>query len=199
MKHLNCLKRLAAASPALAAVALLGACVATPIEPEISGYTCCNLRSHYDWVSSTNVQGGDLIAAGEPARFDKIKKKYYVYGNINGRDVGLRDDTAYKEEDTLRWARRIIVAENPQKQLATWPADVQRAVRYGRVADVAGISVARQYARHLGANMALPDRTGRPRRGSGVRGRWQAGTRSRQAFRTSPDRGRTLIWLKATV
>lgn len=120
----------------LGAAALLSACAATPIQPTISGYTCCNLRPYKDWISSTNVQGGTVIPAGEPAKFDSIKGNYYVYGTIGGRDAGLINESSKgknSKEDTLRWARRIVVAENPRTQLASWPSDVQTAVRYGKV------------------------------------------------------------------
>jgi hypothetical protein len=117
----------------LVAVISLSACVAVPVEPAISGYTCCNMRSYDGWISSNNVQGGNLIAVGEPARFDSIKKNYYIYGTISGTDIALRDDTAKNQDDTLRWARRIIVSEDPRPQLARWAPDVQKAVNYGRV------------------------------------------------------------------
>jgi len=118
---------------ALAGAALLSGCVAVPLVQPVSGYTCCNLRSYDGWISSNNVQGGDLVAAGEPARFEQIKKNYYLYGTIGGTELALRDDNARSKEDTLRWANRIIVAEDPRPKLAAWPSDVQKAIRYGRI------------------------------------------------------------------
>jgi hypothetical protein len=118
---------------AVTAAALLSGCVAVPLEQPIAGYTCCNVRSYDGWISSNNVQGGDLVAAGEPARFEQIKKNYYLYGTIGGTELALRDDNAHNKEDTLSWARRIIVAEDPRPKLASWPADVQKAISYGRV------------------------------------------------------------------
>ncbi|MGV3742917.1 MAG: hypothetical protein ACO1NO_11475 [Burkholderiaceae bacterium] len=118
---------------ALAGAALLSGCVAVPLEQPVSGYTCCNLRSYDGWISSNNVQGGDLIAAGEPAHFEQIKKNYYLYGSIGGAELALRDDNARSKEDTLRWANRIIVSENPRAKIAAWPAEVQKAISYGRV------------------------------------------------------------------
>jgi hypothetical protein len=133
MKNNNRSRRILGKTILLAAVSTLAACVAVPVEPAISGYTCCNMRSYDGWISSNNIQGGDLIAAGEPARFDLIKKNYYIYGMIGGTDIALRDDTAKNQEDTLRWARRIIVSEDPRQQLTKWSPDVQKAVNYGRV------------------------------------------------------------------
>lgn len=117
----------------LATISALAACTAVPIEAPVTGYTCCNLHSYEGWISSDNLQGGDLVAAGESARFDEIKKNYYLYGNIGGIDMALRHDNARSKEDTLNWARRIIVAENPRPRLASWTPEIQKAVQYGRV------------------------------------------------------------------
>jgi hypothetical protein len=134
-KMKNRISRFSAIGAALisCSAALLSGCVAVPLDESISGYTCCNLRSYDGWISSNNVQGGDLVAAGEPARFDQIKKNYYLYGMIGGTELALRDDNARSKEDTLRWAHRIIVAEDPRPKLAAWPADVRKAISYGRV------------------------------------------------------------------
>jgi hypothetical protein len=115
------------------------------------------------------VQGGLLLEAGETARFNLIKRNSFLYGTIGDHEVGLRDDTALNKEDTLRWARRIIVAEDPRLQLATWPPEVQSAVRYGRV--MVGMTraqvlvslgyPARGYAGLERSHLALLDRAGR--------------------------------------
>jgi hypothetical protein len=116
----------------LAAAALLSGC-ATPIQPPIVGYTCCNLRPVDGWVSSHNVQGGALLPAGEPVKLDAIKKRYYVYGTAGGTDIGLRDDNAKNEADTLAWVRTIVVSGDPRAKLATWPAEIRTAVQTAKV------------------------------------------------------------------
>lgn len=120
------------ALPAMAAAALLSGC-ATPIQPPIVGYTCCNLRPTYDWISSNNVQGGLILPAGEPVILGTIKKRYYVYGTMGGTGIGLRDDNAKSEADTLAWVRRVVVPENPKARLATWPAEIRTAVQTGKI------------------------------------------------------------------
>lgn len=117
---------------AIVLAASLSGC-AVKLESPIAGYTCCNLRPSYDWVSSNNVLGGPILAAGEAASFSSIKRGYYVYGTVGAQDIALRDDAARGQEDTLRWVRKIVVAENPQKLLASWPPEVQLAVRSGKV------------------------------------------------------------------
>lgn len=113
-------------------LALLAGCT-TPLTPQITGYTCCNLRPSYDVVSSYNVQGGAILPAGEPVKLTTIKKRYHVYGTIGDTDIELRDDMSGSEAETLAWVRQVVVAENPRAQLATWPADIQAAVQSAKV------------------------------------------------------------------
>lgn len=115
----------------LAAAALCGC--ATKLTPPITGYTCCNLRPSYDWVNSANVQTGPILPAGQRARFDSMKRDYYLFGTIGTDYISLRDDTARSKEDTLRWVRRIVVPTDPQQVLAGWPQEIQNAVRSARV------------------------------------------------------------------
>ena len=111
---------------------LLSGC-ATPIEPAVAGYACCNLRMQYGWISSNNVQGGTLLPVGEPVQMTTIKRQYYVYGRIGGLDVALRDDASKSEAQTLQWVRSIIVKDDPRLQLAAWPSDIRAAVLAARV------------------------------------------------------------------
>lgn len=116
----------------LVAAAAMSGC-ATKLTPPITGFTCCNLRPSYDWVSSYNVQAGPILPAGLPARFDSMKRDYYLYGTLGTDYVTLSDDTARSKEDTLRWARRVVVPTDPRQQLAGWPQDIQNAVHTARV------------------------------------------------------------------
>jgi hypothetical protein len=124
------LRRLVGAPLVLA----LGGCIAFKVDQPVTGYTCCNLRAEYGWVSSDNVIGrGNVIPLGMPARITDIKRSYYLYGRIGDEDVGFRDDSAKREADTLRWARVVIVPEDPRQVLAGWPTDVRTAVGLSRV------------------------------------------------------------------
>ena len=76
----------------LAASTLLAGC-ATKLTQPITGYTCCNLRPDYGWVSSTNMLGGPIVPFGEPAVLDTMKRDRYLYGTIGSDYVSLRDDT----------------------------------------------------------------------------------------------------------
>lgn len=111
---------------------LLTGC-ATKLAPSITGYTCCNLRPDYGWVSSTNMLGGAIVPAGEPVVIDTMKRDKYAYGTIGGDYVSLRDDTARSKEDMQRWMRQIVVPTDPKQTLANWSPDVQKAVYSAKV------------------------------------------------------------------
>lgn len=117
---------------ALVACALLSGC-ATKLAPPITGYTCCNLRPDYGWVSSANMLGGPFVPAGEPVVLDTMKRDRYVYGTIGSDYVSLRDDMARSKEDMLRWTRQIVVPTDPKLALRTWSPEVQRAVYSAKV------------------------------------------------------------------
>jgi len=121
----------------LAVSTLLAGC-ATKLPQPITGYTCCNLRPDYGWVSSTNMLGGPIVPAGEPVVLDTMKRDTYFFGTIGGDYVSLRDDAARSKDDALRWARQIVVPADPRIALASWSPEVQKAVYAAKV--VAGMT-----------------------------------------------------------
>lgn len=124
--------RTLAASASTALAAMLAGC-ATPLTPQITGYTCCNLRPSYDVVSSYNVQGGAILPAGEPVKLTTIKKRYHVYGTVGDTELELRDDMSSSEAETLAWVKQVVVPQSPRAQLTAWPADIQAAVQSAKV------------------------------------------------------------------
>ncbi|MET3461735.1 hypothetical protein [Variovorax atrisoli] len=123
---------LAATALVLAMAAAVSGC-ATKLSQPIAGYTCCNLRPDYGWVSSTNMLGGAIVPAGEPVVIDTMKRDKYAYGKIGGDYVSLRDDTARSKEDMQRWMRQIVLPTDPKLTLATWSPDVQKALYSAKV------------------------------------------------------------------
>ena len=122
----------AAAAIAVVASVFLSGCATKLVQP-ITGYTCCNLRPDYGWVSSTNMLGGPIVPAGEPATLDTMKRDTYFYGTIGGDYISMRDDTARSKEDALRWVRQIVVPTDPRVALAGWNPEVQKAVYAAKV------------------------------------------------------------------
>lgn len=106
---------------------------ATKLTQPITGYTCCNLRPNYGWVSSTTMLGGAIVPAGEPVVIDTMKRDKYAYGTIGGEYISMRDDSARSEEDLHRWLRQIVVPTDPKQTLAGWSSDTQMAVYSAKV------------------------------------------------------------------
>lgn len=116
----------------LTAATFLTGC-AVPLDRPLTGYSCCNLSAEYGWISSNNLQGQPIIPAGEPIAITTIKKSHYLYGSLGNQDVAFRDDNGSGKESAIRWARKLVVSEDPKLQLATWSPDVQTAVRIGKI------------------------------------------------------------------
>jgi hypothetical protein len=116
----------------IAITAILVGC-ATKLAPPITGYTCCNLRPDYGWVSSTNMLGGAIVPAGEPVVLDTMKRDKYAYGTIGGDYLSLRDDTGRSKEDMQSWIRQLVVPTDPKLALGTWSPEVQKAVYSAKV------------------------------------------------------------------
>jgi len=132
LSHISSLRRLATVVLVAAAVATLVGC-AIKLAPPITGYTCCNLRPDYGWVSSINMLGGPIVPAGEPVVLDTMKRSQYFFGTIGGDYISMRDDAARSKEDALRWARQIVVPTDPRVALANWSPEVQKAVYSAKV------------------------------------------------------------------
>lgn len=115
------------------AAALLAGCAATPLQPTITGYSCCNLGVEYGWIARSNVQGQRTIPAGEPMTVESIKKTHYLYGSLGDLQVGWYDDIGKTREDALRWVNQLVVKEDPRVQMAGWSAESRAAVQAGRV------------------------------------------------------------------
>ena len=52
---------------------------------------------------------------------------------IDRKPMRLGHDHGREQESLQQWVARIIVPADPRQKLATWPADVQDAVRHGQI------------------------------------------------------------------
>lgn len=128
------------ASAAAAAAVLLAGCQTMPGEaggasapPALpSGYTCCNLHYENDWISDANWSSMPMIPAGASIKVEGYGR-YRVLTEIDGRKMRLGLD--YGRQQSLEdWARKIVVADDPRRKIADWPASARDAVRAGKVA-----------------------------------------------------------------
>lgn len=125
----------------LAPILALGACLiaaalparATDAELPGAGFLCCNLRTDGAWASDSNYQEGgkQMLAAGTPVK-PLDYGRYRVYIEVNGAKQAIGNDYS-RSMSMPEFARRWIVAQDPNVEIAKWPADVQKAVRTARV------------------------------------------------------------------
>jgi hypothetical protein len=52
---------------------------------------------------------------------------------VDGKPMRLGHDYGCEQESLQQWVARIIVPDDPSQKLATWPKDVQEAVRRGQI------------------------------------------------------------------
>jgi hypothetical protein len=96
------------------------------------GYTCCNLHYDGDWISDANWSSLPKIPAGTPIRILEYGDNR-VSVDIGGRRMFLGLD--YGRKQGLRaWAQLMVVAEDPKKRIAAWPAAVRETIESGKVA-----------------------------------------------------------------
>jgi hypothetical protein len=116
--------------------ALLAACATNKTEPGpeplVEGFTCCNLHYNRDWISDLNRTDLPLLPAGLPAQVTGYGH-HRVYVKLDGSPYRLGHDYGRNEELLSEFAEKYIVAEDPRKKIASYPADVQNAIRQGRV------------------------------------------------------------------
>lgn len=98
----------------------------------LSGFTCCNLHYEGDWINDGNYAELPMIPAGTV-----IKITSYG-GNWAGADIGgkrfrLGHDYGREQESLEQWVGKLVVKTDPHRTIAGFPADVQEAIRLGKV------------------------------------------------------------------
>ncbi|HEU4646167.1 MAG TPA: hypothetical protein VFS80_11475 [Burkholderiales bacterium] len=96
------------------------------------GYTCCNFHYDGDWISDANWSSLPKIPAGTPVRIVEYGDNR-VSVDIGGRRMFLGLD--YGRKLGLRaWTQMMVVADDPKKRIAAWPAAVRETIESGQVA-----------------------------------------------------------------
>ncbi|QJD31409.1 hypothetical protein GNH96_10775 [Methylococcus geothermalis] len=97
-----------------------------------TGYTCCNLHFEGDWISDGNYGDEPFIAAGTPVKVYGMSGNV-AYAEIGGRLMRLGHDYGRKQESLQQWVEKVVVTKDPKVRLATFPAEVQEAIRIGKM------------------------------------------------------------------
>jgi hypothetical protein len=97
------------------------------------GYLCCNMRTDGSWISDSNYADGgvQLVPAGTPIKVTGYGR-HRVHVDIGDRQQSIGND--YSRDIPLEaFAKRYVVAEDPRKKLASYPAQVRRAIESARL------------------------------------------------------------------
>jgi len=102
--------------------------------PLISGYTCCNLRYEDggDWISELTYIQWKMIPLGTPASVTEYGR-LRAHVNLGGKPMRLGQDYTRKSLSLEQYVKRIIVPEDPNIKLATFPMEIQNAIKLGKV------------------------------------------------------------------
>jgi hypothetical protein len=102
-----------------------------PVKASAS-YTCCNLHYDDDTITDANWTGLPFLPAGSRIVVRERKKnKASVWLEGQDTEIDLEDgDHLASVESVLA---RIVVAEDPNTKIATYPEAVQKAIHAGRV------------------------------------------------------------------
>jgi len=107
----------------------------TQAQAQMAGATtfaCCNLYYDDDWIGDGPYTTLPFVPAGARIRFiDWGRNRANVL--IEGRKMSIGVDFARKQTTREEFAKKMIVDENPDVRIAGWSADVQAAVRTGKV------------------------------------------------------------------
>jgi len=103
-------------------------------KPELPrGYTCCNFHHEGDWISDSNYTTLPMIPAGTPATVTGYGR-HRAYAEIGGTKMRLGHDYGREQQTLQQWTAKMIVADDPKQKIAGYPADIQAAIRQGRIA-----------------------------------------------------------------
>ena len=120
--------------PLLAAtLALATLSTPAPAQERYNGFLCCNLRTDGSWISDINYAeaGKTVLPAGTPVNVTGFGRNR-VRIEIDGKRQAIGNDYS-RDLSQQAFAERYVLREDPAAKIAGWPANVQQAVRAGKV------------------------------------------------------------------
>ena len=97
------------------------------------GFACCNLHYERDWINDGNYASLAMLPAGSPIKVVSLGRQL-AYVEIGGKKMRLGHDYGRDQESLEQWVSKIVVLEDPAPRIAAYPANVQAAIKEGRVA-----------------------------------------------------------------
>jgi hypothetical protein len=96
------------------------------------GFACCVLHYSRDWINDGNYAELPMIPAGTPVEVLSYGSNR-AYVKIDGKPMRLGHDYGRDQESLEAWVGKIIVNADPKPRIATYPTQVQAAIRAGKV------------------------------------------------------------------
>jgi hypothetical protein len=96
------------------------------------GFACCNLRYEGDWISDGNYAVLPMLPAGTPIKVVSLGW-HKAFAEIGGKKMRLGHDYGRAQESLEQWVSKIVVEEDPAPRISSYAADVQAAIKEGRV------------------------------------------------------------------
>lgn len=96
-------------------------------------YTCCNF--HHDsegWISDANWIDQPFVPAGTPLRVYEVGSDR-AKAMVDGKLMWLGLDYGRKQQSMQQMIGKLTSAEDPKARFSAWPAEIQAAVRAGKL------------------------------------------------------------------
>ncbi len=106
---------------------------ATAVSAADASFTCCNLHYQDDWISDGNWTTQPFIPAGSRIKVNDYGGRYRANVMIEGRPMRIGLDWGRAQESTEKYVSKLVVKDDPNLRIATFPANVQAAIRAGKV------------------------------------------------------------------
>src|SRR5450432_1731775 len=96
------------------------------------GYACCDLHYSKDWINDGNYAELPMIAAGTPIEVISYGRERAAV-KVAGKPMRLGHDYGRDQESLDAWVNKIVVKDDPRGRIASYPMDIQEAIRLGKV------------------------------------------------------------------
>ena len=96
------------------------------------GFACCVLHFDKDWINDGNYAELPMIAAGTPVEVISYGRQRAMV-KIAGKPMRLGHDYGRDQESLDAWVNKIVVNQDPNPRISSYPAVVQEAIRQGKV------------------------------------------------------------------
>jgi hypothetical protein len=97
-----------------------------------NGFACCVLHYNKDWINDGNYAQQPMIPAGTPIEVVSYGSNR-AYVKVEGKPMRLGHDYGREQESLEQWVGKIVVNDDPRPRIAKYPANVQAAIRVGKV------------------------------------------------------------------